>query len=168
MTFLLSLPMKCLHITVTRLVTFQSWACPHCLCKAESTLKPAPPYLCLTSIWTHWFSSWLHNAINIYLFLEREGKEKERERNIGVIEKYRSLAPRMAPNQELNPQHRPVSWLGIKQAKFCLVGWCPTNWSTQVRATMGILNAIVCNELTIYTKISWGGTLYFFEFPEWF
>ena len=43
----------------------------------------------------------------IYLFFERgEGREEERERNIAVREKHRSVASRAHPNQGPNPQPR--------------------------------------------------------------
>ena len=62
-----------------------------------------------------------------YFFLERgEGREKERERNINVREKYRSVSSHTCPNQGLNPQPRHVPWPGID---FLLWGSMPNQWS---------------------------------------
>ena len=45
----------------------------------------------------------------IYLFLERgEGREKERERDIGVREEHQSVASQMSPDWEPNPQRGHV------------------------------------------------------------
>ena len=45
----------------------------------------------------------------IYLFSERrEGREKDKERNIDVREKHQSIASPMYPNQGPNPQPMPV------------------------------------------------------------
>ena len=67
-----------------------------------------------------------------YLFLERgEWRERERERNINVREKYWSAASHRDPDQ--GPGH--AAWPGIKLATFCFAGRCPAIWATSVRAS---------------------------------
>ena len=52
----------------------------------------------------------------IYLFLEkREGREKEKERNIGMTEKHWLVQARNAG----------VSLTGTRPAAFCCAQWCP-------------------------------------------
>ena len=51
------------------------------------------------------------------------GREEERERNIDVREKYRSLASRIHPRWGPSPQPRHVSWLGIEPVTFQFTGW---------------------------------------------
>ena len=66
--------------------------------------------------------SWNLNLLTfknfIYLFiinLEREEwREKARERNINVKERYQSVASCIHPNQGLNPQPSNVPWQGIE------------------------------------------------------
>ena len=59
----------------------------------------------------------------IYSLIEGEGREKERERNIEVREKYQSVASRMCPNY--NPGMCPEQ--EMKPATFRFVEWHPTN-----------------------------------------
>ena len=65
----------------------------------------------------------------IYLFLERgEGRGKEREKNINVREKHRSVVSHTCPDQE-------STW-----RPFALPDKCPPNWATAVRARLYNLN----------------------------
>ena len=62
----------------------------------------------------------------IYLILERgDGREKERERNIDVREKYLSGASRTSPNQGLNLQLKHMLQPRIEPATLCSAGWHP-------------------------------------------
>ena len=71
----------------------------------------------------------------IYSFLDRgAGREKERERKIGVWENHWSVASCMHLNWGPGPQPKHVPWPGIKLVTFCFVGWLPSNYATQIRA----------------------------------
>ena len=66
------------------------------------------------------------------LILEREeGGERERERNINVREKHRSVASHVHPNQGSTPQPRFVPWLEIEPSTF----WCMGKRSNQLSYT---------------------------------
>ena len=60
-------------------------------------------------------------------------REKRRERNIHVRQKYQSVAYHTCPNQGPNPQPRRVHWPGIKPVNFRFAERCPTNWATATR-----------------------------------
>ena len=59
----------------------------------------------------------------IYLFLEREEREGEREEEKHPLAASCCTHPTQAPNTQ--PRHVP--WLGIEPATFHLAGWHPTN-----------------------------------------
>ena len=57
------------------------------------------------------------------MILERgEGREKERERNINVREKYGSVASQTRPDQGPNLQSKHVPWVGINTATLSHTG----------------------------------------------
>ena len=73
----------------------------------------------------------------LFIFERGEGREKERERNIDVREKLRSVASH-APLLGTQPaETRPVPWPGTEPVTFCFSGWCPTNWAIPVKAAPG-------------------------------
>ena len=61
----------------------------------------------------------------LFIYFLREGREgKERERNVDIWEKHRSVASCTCPNQGPGPQPRYVPWSGIELVTFCFLGWC--------------------------------------------
>ena len=72
-----------------------------------------------------------------YLFLERrEGREKERERNINVWDmSCLSHAPKCGPVL----QSRHVPWLGIELATLWFTASCSIPWATPTRAKLSFL-----------------------------
>ena len=70
----------------------------------------------------------------ICLFLEREGMEKERDRNSDVREKHQPVVSRVDPDRGHYLEHRHVPWLLINPATLSRsVGEQPTNWAPAVR-----------------------------------
>ena len=68
-----------------------------------------------------------------------EGREKKRERNISVREKYWLVASCMHPNQGLNPHLRHVPQLGIELVNFSFAGQCPMKRATPIKAEFTFL-----------------------------
>ena len=78
--------------------------------------------------------------IHLFIVERREGREKERERNINVRERHWAVDSWMHPKWGPVLQPRHVPWPGIKLMTFHFVGWHPINWSTPVRASLINLN----------------------------
>ena len=87
----------------------------------------------------------------IYLFIyseRKEGREKERERNMDVREKHSLVASCTHPDQEPNLQPRHEPWRAIKPATFHFTGRCPTDWAMLVKAFLIPFN-IICKKSQI-------------------
>ena len=76
------------------------------------------------------------------LFIFREGREEQRERNISV------WMPLEHPLLEICPQPRHVPWLGIKLVTLWLAGWCSIHWATSARATFVFKNSFTDIQFT--------------------
>ena len=91
------------------------------------------------------------------IFRRRNGREKERERNINIRNTGMCLAN--CPVLGLNLRLRHVPWLGIELLTLCFVGQYPTNWATPVRGGVIFRSLfwsliIVCSLCQVALKIS--------------
>ena len=85
-------------------------------------------------------SRFLFIYLNIVVSREKEGREKEKERNIDVREKHQSVASHIHSNRGPNLQPRRVPWLGTEPATLWSTEQCPTHWATLVRAASRLLH----------------------------
>lgn len=72
-----------------------------------------------------------------YLFILRdrgEGMANERDGTIDVRDKCWPTASRTHHDCAPSLQPRDVPGPGIKPLTFCIVGWCPINWATLIKA----------------------------------
>ena len=91
---------------------------------------------CLANIFSHptgylvtlFIGSFFKKKLFIYFLERREGREKERERNISV------WLPLIAPDWGPDPQSRHVPWLGIKPTILWFAGRHSVRWVSPARA----------------------------------
>ena len=87
----------------------------------------------------------------LFIFRQREMREKVRERNINQL-------PLTRPQLESGPQPSHVPWPGIEQAIFWFAGWCPTHWATPFRACCYCTlekKTFVCRRNITTTIVEW-------------
>ena len=83
---------------------------------------------------------WIFKKDFVYLLLEKEeGRKKERERNIDMLERHQSVAFPVPPVWGPAPRPRHVPWLGIKPVTFRFTGQRSIHWATPARAPLGFL-----------------------------
>ena len=89
------------------------------------------------------------------LILEREGRDKERERNINVREKHWLVAFSVCPDWGMNPKPRHVPWLEIKPKIFWLAEQHPTNWTTPAMTPLAALGHLCRVHYSHFLSVLW-------------
>ena len=82
----------------------------------------------------------------------------EREGNINVWRKHRSVCLSHTPKKGPGLQHRFRPWLRIKLATFWFVRWGPTHWATPVRAWFCFL--LWLNNIPLYIYMTFSLSIY--------